>query len=350
MTLPRAFVRLLFLFLSLVFMTAFAVSTQNRPTISTYLWGAGLGLFVGMLLIFIDSLFKKFSLRSFNLTVLGLFFGYLMASALVLIFKSILDITGSNPGHFVVEIVKIFIFLFGTYLGVMMTLRASDEIYVSLPFIKFTPTIGQIKELLIDLSALSDARILDLAATGLLDKRLLLPRFLLQELHRLEEGGDEMVSAKAKRGFEVIRKLEMLPDLHLRYQDTDFPEIKESANKILRLARLLDSDVLISDMNRIQTPQVEGIKIINLHTLSRALKPLMQKGELLKIKIQRLGKEELQGVGYLEDGTMVVVNGAGGFIGKTVSAYVLSVNHTTTGRMVFCNIAEQQANSDAIEL
>jgi uncharacterized protein YacL len=264
-----------------------------------------------------------------------------MALALVLVFNAILDITGAHLQLFFVEIVKIFLFLFGTYLGVMMTLRASDEIYVSIPFVKFTPSMQQTKDILLDLSSVGDARIIDLAASGLLDKRLVLPRFLLKELHKQEESPDEFIASKAKRSLDVVKKLETLLNLHLRYQDTEFPEVKEMTGKILRLARLLDADVLSADINRIQMAQIEGVRVINIHALSNALKPLMQHGEFLKIKIQRYGKEELQGVGYLEDGTMVVVNGGGDYIGEIITASVLSVKHTLSGRMIFCNVVEE---------
>ena len=340
MAISSAYVRVLFLFLSLIFMISFAVGTQLHPTLLTYTWGAFLGLLVGSTLIGLDSLFKRFNLRSFNIAVIGLFAGYLLSLALILIFNAILDISGIHPEHFLVGAVKIFLFLFGTYLGVMMTLRAADEIYISIPFVKFTPTAQQTKDVLIGLSALGDGRLIDLAASGLFDKRLILPRFLLKELHKQEEDLDESIASRGKRALNVVKKLEVLPDLHLRYQDTDFPEVKELSNKVLRLARLLDADVLSADVNRMQVVPTEGIRILNIHSLSNALKPLMQKGESLRIKIQRYGKEELQGVGYLEDGTMVVVNGGGNYMGELITAKVLSVKHTSSGRMIFCNVAD----------
>ncbi len=349
MTLSKTFVRLLFVILSTLFMVAYVAGNEPQPTAWTYIWGILIGLIIGASLIAFDFLCRRFNLRVFNTTLLGLLFGYLMAEAFVLIFNAILDISGVHPEHFLVAIIKIFLFLFGIYLGVMMTLRAADEIYVSIPFVKFTPTAQVSKDFLLDLSALSDPRIIDLAASGLLDRRLILPRFLLKELHQQEEERDEGVSHKAKRVLEVVRKLETLPDLHLRFQDTDFPEIKELSGKVLHLARLLDSDILSADINRVQLAQVEGIRAINIHALSNALKPLMQKGEFLKIKIQRLGKEEMQGVGYLEDGTMVVVNGAGNHIGETIASRVLSVKHTSSGRMIFCNVAENGEEDDERE-
>ena len=299
------------------------------------------------MLVGVDILCKRFNLRAFNTAVIGLFFGYLMAQALLLVFNAILDISGARPGHVFIEIMKIFLFLFGTYLGVMMTLRSASEMYLSIPFVKFTPTAQISKDILLDLSALCDPRIIDLAASGLLDRRLVFPRFLLKELHQQEEDPDETTSSRGKRILEIIHRLESLPSLHLRFQETDFPEEKESTGKVLRLAKLLGADVLSTDINRMQTAQIEDVRVINLHALSTAMKPLMQKGEFLKIKILRQGKGEMQGVGYLEDGTMVVVNGGGKHIGETISARVLSVKHTTSGRMIFCNVSENGEDLDA---
>ena len=347
MTISIVFVRILFLILSLIFMLTFAIGNITGTAGWTYTAGIVLGLVTAGILIGLDILFRRFNLRSFNTAIIGLFFGYLMALALTLLFNAILEISGAHPRHVFVEIMKIFLFLFGTYLGVVMTLRASDELYVSIPFVKFNPTAQQIKDILIDQSALEDARIIDLAASGLLDRRLVCPRFLVKELMQQEEASNEVLATKAKRALEVVKKLETLPTLHLRYQDSDFADVKDSTQKVLRLARLLDADVLSADINRVQMAQIEGVRIINIHSLSNALKRLMQWGEFLKIKIQRYGKEELQGVGYLEDGTMVVVNGGSDYIGETVTAKVLSVKHTASGRMIFCNVAE--SNEEATD-
>lgn len=341
MSISTSFVRIFFLIVSVIFMISYAAGIQIEPSATDYIFGAILGVIVGGVLIGVDLLFKRFNLRAFNITILGLFFGYLLALALIFILDAIIDISKVHQESTFIEFVKIFIFLFGTYLGVVMTLRFANELSISIPFVKFTPTTNETKDLLLDYSALCDSRIIDLASSGLLDRHLLCPRFLIKELHEQEESKDELESYKAKRALEVIKKLETLPELGLRYSDMDFPEIKENTAKVLRLARFLNANVLTADINRVQMEQIEGIKAINIHSLSNALKPLMQRGEEMKIKIQRQGNEDRQGVGYLEDGTMVVVNGGGNYIGKTIKAIVISIIHTTTGRMVFCNVSEE---------
>ncbi|MBM3207464.1 MAG: hypothetical protein FJZ57_02515, partial [Chlamydiae bacterium] len=291
-------------------------STSGAPQ-TNLLIGIGLGSLLGVTLIGFDIIFRKFNLRSFNIGIVGLFIGYLMGEALVLVFGAILDISSLTivlqPQ--VIEMIKISLFLFGTYLGTIMTLKTSDELYVSIPFVKFSPTSQKKKDLVVDSSVLSDARIIDLSSTGVLDHTLIIPRFLIKEIYAISEIGDEVSKNKAKKSLEIIKKLEAIEGLELRFNDTDFPEVKDIQGKLIRLARLLDANILSADITKIQMSSLEGIRIINLHTLSNALKPLTQTGEFIKIKIQRYGKEPRQGVGYLEDGTMVVVNGGGKFLG-----------------------------------
>jgi uncharacterized protein YacL len=344
MNISLAFLRTFFVILSIIFMTIYMNSSPLGPTFGNTMIGITLGLVFGMLLIAFDLAFRRFNLRSFNIAIIGIFIGYLMGEAIVLVFSAILDISSVSVvlQPQTLEIIKIAIFLFGVYLGTIMTLRASDELYVSIPFVRLTQAAQKKKDLVVDVSVLADPRIIDLASTGLLDHQLILPRFIIKELYAQAEMGEEHSKGRAKRCLEVIKKLETVPHLELRYNDTDFPEVKDMMGKIVRLARLLDANILSADISRVQMATIEGITVVNIHALSNALKPLMEGGELIKIKIQRYGKEPRQGVGYLEDGTMVVVNGGGDYIGDTIEARVLSVKHTTSGRMIFCNVADEE--------
>ena len=339
MNISLAFMRIFFMILCIFFMTTFMLATPAGSTTTNAIIGVVLGVLLGFILVGFDTLFRRFNLRAFNVAIVGIFIGYLMGQALVLVFDAVLEISSISVTlqPQTLEIIKIALFLFGTYLGAIMTLRASDELYVSIPFVKFAPTVQKKKDLLIDQSVLADARIIDVAATGIFDHQLVVPRFILKELYAQSETGDEISKAKSRKALEVLKKLEGLPTLALRYNDTDFPEVKEITSKLARLARLIDANILSADISRIQMASLDGVRVINLHTLSNALKPLMQTGEFVKIKIQRYGKEPQQGVGYLEDGTMVVVNGGGKYLGETIECRVLSVKHTTAGRMIFCN-------------
>lgn len=348
MNIALAFTRIFFGILCIFFMTTYMISSPHGGITGNVFIGLGIGTALIALLIGFDTLFRRFNLRSFNISVIGLFLGYLMGQALVIIFDAILDISSISITLMpqTLEIIKIALFLFGVYLGTIMTLRSSDELYVSIPFIKFAPSAQKKKDLVIDSSVLSDVRIIDLCTTGIFDFHLVIPRFIMKELYAQVETGDETTKTKAKRCLDTVKKLEMMQNLGLKYHDTDFPEVKDITSKLIRLSRLIDCNILTADISRVQMASIEGVRIINIHSLSNALKPLTQTGEFIRIKVQRYGKEPRQGVGYLDDGTMVVINGGGRFIGEIIDAQVLSVKHTSSGRMIFCNALEEHGEGD----
>ncbi len=351
MNISLVFIRIFFTIISIFFMTTYMLSRPEGFLATNALLGTVLGFIFSFLLIGFDILFRKFSLRSFNIVLVGLFAGYLMGQALILIFDAILDLSSialvMTPQT--LEVIKIALFLFGTYLGSIMTLRASDELYVSIPFVKFAPTAQKKRDLLIDSSILADGRVIDVCSTGILDQHLVIPRFIIKELYSQTEIGNDAVKMRARRCLEMIKKMERLRTLGLRFNDTDFPEVKDTTSKSIRLARLIDANILTADISRVQIASIEDVQIINLHSLSNALKPLTETGEMIKIKVQRYGKEPRQGIGYLDDGTMVVINGGGSFIGDVIDAQVLSVKHTSSGRMVFCNALEAGFENDSDE-
>lgn len=351
MNLALAFTRILFAVLCIFFMTTYMISRPEGSLTGNTLIGVLLGGSLISVLIGFDILFRKFNLRSFNVGVIGLFLGYLMGQALVIIFNAILDISSISI-HLspeILEVIKLSLFLFGLYLGTLMTIRSSDELYVSIPFVKFAPTAQKKKDLLIDSSILSDIRMIDLCSTGVFDYYLIIPRFVVKELYAIIETSEEIAKERAKRCLETIKKLEGMQHLGLRYSDNDFPDVKDMTSKLIRLSRLLDCNILTADISRVQMASIEGVRIINIHSLSNALKPLTQTGEFIRIKVQRYGKEPRQGVGYLEDGTMVVINGGGRFLGEVIDAQVLSVKHTSSGRMIFCNALEDNNENDFSE-
>lgn len=336
------FIRIFFILLSSLFLTTYTVSLNPEASILTNATlGIGCGVAFAFLLFGIERLFNGFNLKSFNTAALGLLFGYFMASALQTIFSTFIEIAALPLSNATISTLQVSLYLFAIYLGMAMTLKASEELYISVPFIKFRPTVDKKKDVLVDVSVLSDPRLIDLASTGLFDYHLVMPRFGLKELTTMVESNNEQTRSKARRTLEVLKKLEQLPNLHMRYIETDFPEIEDMQGKLIRLAKLNDSIILTSDITRVQQSSTEGVQIINLNALANALKPISHSGETLSIKIRRYGKEAGQGVGYLDDGTMVVVNGGAEYMEETIEAHVLSVKHTPSGRMIFCNAPDQ---------
>lgn len=346
MNISLIFIRFLFMMICVLASTTYATSMSDGANLTNALVGMVAGLSVGALLISTDRFLTQFNLRTLNIATFGLFCGYLLGESILTIFNAALNIHQLAIAPEVMNLIQTGIFLSTTYVGMIMTVRTADELHLSIPFIKFKPTSHKKKDFLIDSSILMDSRIIDLASSGLLDHQLILPRFILKELYALAETGDESAKYKARRCLDVFKKLENIPTLDLRYTDTDFSEIKDPMVKLVRLARLMDVNIMTADINRVQQSSIEGVRIVNIHILSNALKPLTQTGEYINIKIQRYGKEPRQGVGYLEDGTMVVVNGGADSIGEVIKAQVLSVKHTSSGRMIFCNSIEEAFLSD----
>lgn len=267
---------------------------------------------VGVMLVAIEFLLRQLSLRRLNLWTVGLFFGYLLGVVVVRALSA-LSMEGDPR----------IIYLATLYIGLMVTLRSADKLALSIPFVKFEGRGAQERgKLFLDGSALTDPRLLGVANTGLLDGRLVLPRFVEREL----DG-------------KALEKLRELSGLDMEIEERDFADEESVAHKLIRLARLMGGDVLTAEAGAVGT-SYDDIRLINLHTLSKALKPIETSGECLTLRIQRLGKEEHQGVGYLEDGTMVVVNGGGDYIGQEIESRILSVKHTAAGRMIFCNVAD----------
>lgn len=342
------FVRLFFTALSILLMTTLMVATQSGFVWLNALIGVVLGVCVSAALIGMEKLVAKFQLRSLLLTMIGLFFGYILAQGLLMVFHTFLDLS-SVPLHFssrTIEIMKTVLLLVGLYLGAMMTIKAADTFSINLPFLTLSKQSKRPKNLLLDATAIADHRTIDLCSTGIFDHQLIIPKFLTKELHSQLESTDELLKSKAKKSLDILKKLERMADVELEYTDTDFPEMKDPTIKYIRIAKMLECNILSSDTTRIQLPTTEGVRIINLNNLSSSLKPIMQAGEIIKIKIQRIGKEPNQGVGYLEDGTMVVVNGGGESIGEVIETQVLSVKHTHSGRMIFCNACDEGAFSE----
>lgn len=352
MNLPLSFVRLFFLLLSLLLFTTY--TTASTPVDGSLMLNAAVGALAGLAFALTTLLFERVitqaNLKGFMVIAIGMFFGYLLGQGINLVLEKTIYGSTLAISDYSLGLIRTGVYLFCIFLGTALTAKSSEELYVSLPFIRFKPTAQKKKDILLDMSVLGDPRLIDLCASGIFDNHLILPRFLLKEFNLQLESSDETVRNRARRGLDVVKKLENNPTLDVRYSDTDFIDAKDITSKLVRLARIHDAIILTADLNRVQQSTIEGVRIINIHMISNALKPLTQSGEFITIKVQRYGKEPRQGVGYLDDGTMVVVNGGAEFIGETIKAQVLSVKHTSSGRMIFCNAFEEGENGDLIPI
>ncbi len=188
---------------------------------------------------------------------------------------------------------------------------------------------------LVDTSVLIDGRILDIAATGFIPGRLLIPAFVLEELQRVADAGDPIRRARGRRGLAVVDSLKQSPDVVCEFLDTDVPGAADVDWKLIKLARVRGGALMTNDFNLNKLARVEGIRVLNLNDLANAIKPIVSAGETMDVAVVKEGKEPHQGVGYLDDGTMVVVENGRRHIDSTVPVTVTSVLQTPAGRMIF---------------
>jgi uncharacterized protein YacL len=194
---------------------------------------------------------------------------------------------------------------------------------------------------ILDTSAIIDGRIADICDTGFLEGTLIIPQFILQELQYVADSYDPSKRARGRRGLDILKRIQGQQHATVTILDRDFPQIKEIDSKLVALARAMGAKIITNDFNLNKVAELQGVKALNINDLSNALRPVVLPGELMNVHVLREGKEAGQGVAYLEDGTMVVVDNAKRFIGKNVDVTVTSVLQTTAGRMIFTRLKEE---------
>ena len=203
---------------------------------------------------------------------------------------------------------------------------------------------------LLDTSVIIDGRVADICETHFLDGVLLVPQFVLRELQLVADSADPLKRQRGRRGLEVLQRIQKMPHLDVQIADEDYPHIAEVDMKLIELAKHANAKIITNDFNLNKVASVQGIDVLNVNQLANALKPVVLPGEAMRVFILREGKEYNQGVAYLDDGTMVVVDGARRLINKTIDILVTSVHQTTAGKMIFGRLderTEQQARSAA---
>jgi len=201
-----------------------------------------------------------------------------------------------------------------------------------------------------DTSVIIDGRVADICEAHFLDGILLIPQFVLRELQMVADSADPLKRQRGRRGLEVLQRIQKIPDLGVEIPEDDFPTVPDVDMKLIELAKRYDAKIVTNDFNLNKVATLQGIEVLNVNQLANALKPVVLPGESMRVFILREGKEYNQGVAYLDDGTMVVVDGARKMINKTIDIAVTSVHQTTAGKMIFGRYderAEQQARQHA---
>jgi uncharacterized protein YacL len=225
------------------------------------------------------------------------------------------------------------------YIGLMAALAHAGEMPLGLVPTKKADYGSTAKVL--DTSVLIDGRIVDIAESGFLEGRLIVPRFVLHELQLVADSSDSAKRNRGRRGLDVVQLLQKQPRIRLEVSSEDFPETREVDLKLIELAKLLEAKIVTNDFNLNKLAQVQGLMVMNINELANSLKPVVLPGEVMRVFILKEGKEHNQGVAYLDDGTMVVVDNARRMISKTVDIIVTSVLQTTAGKMIFGRFDER---------
>jgi uncharacterized protein YacL len=322
------------LFLSLCTLGGYAVSQVRPELINDGLWGGVAGFGFGGLLIAIDEMVKGFSLRAFSAASFGLLLGTLIA---LLIDKSGLFVYADDKP--VRWLIRLGLFLGFGYIGMILAMRSNKEdFYLIIPFVRFASQSKPENLLVLDTSVIIDGRIADLVEGGFLEGTLVVPRFVLNELQLVADSGDSIRRARGRRGLEMLSRIQRNTRNEVKIHEVDFPEETGVDAKLVRLTRALSAKLFTNDYNLGKIAELQSVSHINIHELARAMKPAILPGETFSLKIVREGKDKTQGVGYLNDGTMVVVNNAHSFIGHQIDIQVQSLVQTGAGVLVFADV------------
>jgi len=200
---------------------------------------------------------------------------------------------------------------------------------------------------LLDTSVIIDGRIADLCETGFIEGRFIIPQFILQELQHISDSADSLKRARGRRGLDILNHIQKSSDMEVTITEEDFPHIKEVDAKLVELAKKIQARIITNDLNLNKVAELQGVRVLNINDLSNAIKPVVLPGETIRVFVLKEGKEAGQGVAYLDDGTMIVVDNAKRCIGKNVDVVVTSVLQTSAGRMIFTRLKEE---SDRDEL
>ncbi len=314
---------------------------------STLLLMIGGTVAIAGLVIAIDSLFKKKRLAAISGVFLGLLAGMLVAWALGL-FVDLIPRLGPQPKGLTVEAymdllqgIKVFIGVISCYVCISMVLQTKDDFRFVIPYVEFAKQVRGTKPILLDTSVIIDGRIADIIETQILQGGLIVPKFVLNELQVIADSADKLKRARGRRGLDILQKLQENSVLSVIIEEAD-AEGTNVDHKLISLAQHMPARVMTNDFNLNKIATLRGVDVINLNDLAEAMRPVALPGEIMHVKIAKAGEGHHQGVGYLEDGTMVVVENARRDVGQAVDVVVTSTLQTSAGRMIFGRTNHQE--------
>jgi uncharacterized protein YacL len=291
---------------------------------------AAVGALVGLAIVVFEWKLRTISLKRLIGAAIGSTLGIFGAYLFALVIRS------SIPNGSTQSFLQILVMLLMAYVGLTVGATKGDLLNLA----ALGGIFGGEKQAkrsykILDTSVIIDGRIADIAETGFLDGTIVTPQFVLRELQLVADSADSLKRNRGRRGLDILQRLQKVANLTIQIVEDDFPAIREVDLKLIELAKLYEGKIITNDFNLNKVAQLQGVEVLNINELANSLKPIVLPGEAMRVFILKEGKEYNQGVAYLDDGTMVVVDNARKMIGKTIDVSVTSVLQTTAGKMIF---------------
>ena len=322
------------LFVLFVAVTCYLIQPFNRPALQD----AGIGVLFGLAIVLFEWRLRMMSLKRLIGAAIGSVLGIVGAYLFALVIRNSI-----SPGH-TQSFLMLMVMLLMAYVGLVVGANKGDLLNLAaLGGIFGGEKQSKKSYKILDTSVIIDGRIADIAETGFLDGILVIPQFVLRELQLVADSADSLKRNRGRRGLDILQRLQKVASLNIQIVEDDFPAVREVDLKLIELAKLYEGKIVTNDFNLNKVAQLQGVDVLNINELANALKPIVLPGETMKVFVLKEGKEYNQGVAYLDDGTMVVVDNARKMIGKNIDISVTSVLQTTAGKMIFGKWDERMA-------
>jgi uncharacterized protein YacL len=308
----------------------------GASSINPYLLFLGVVVFA-LGLIGVDLLTPRKRIQTISALYFGIIVGLILSGLVMQGFEPHLQFLQEETRKQLSTLIMIFI----CYVCVSTLLQTKDDFRFIIPYMEFSKEVKGSRPLVLDTSVVIDGRIADVAETRVIDQPMVVPRFVLQELQGIADSSDKLRRNRGRRGLDILNRLQKSPGVEVKIHDAEIPElagIREVDQRLVVLAKHLGGKVVTNDYNLNKIARLQGVEVINLNDLANAMKPIVLPGEGITVKLIKRGEEPGQGVGYLDDGTMVVVEQGAHHLGETVRVTVTSVLQTSAGRMIFGRI------------
>lgn len=319
----------IFIIRALLLAAIIYTSVIHAPLPGGVLVNAALGAVLGVAIILVEHRIRTVPAR----TVAGGFIGAVLGVVLALLVGiplSKIPMEGNAQAFWQSAILLIL-----PYVGLLLGLKKGEWFDPLSLLAYFRGTTMQRSYKILDTSVIIDGRVADICETGFMDGTMIIPQFVLKELQQVADSADSLKRNRGRRGLDILQKIRKMSGIDVSISEIDFPDVKEVDLKIIELAKVQSAKIVTNDFNLNKVAQLQGVQVLNINELANALKPVVLPGEFMRVFILKEGKEYSQGVAYLDDGTMVVVDNARKHIGKNVDITVTSVLQTTAGKMIF---------------